>query len=60
MDSYTITLTREEMETLINATHVAQLKYQRPEMTEAARKAAPKYGELCSKLYYTMIEQDNE
>lgn len=60
MDSYTITLTSEEMEMLINATSVMHIRYSLPEMTEATRKAAPKYGELCAKLYYKMVEQDNK
>lgn len=59
MDTYTVTLTREEMELLINATHVTAIKYKRPEMTEATRKAAKNYNELCSKLYYMMIQQDD-
>lgn len=58
MDTYTITLTRDEMELLINATHVTSIKYKRPEMTEAAQKGAQGYADLCTKLYYMMVEQD--
>lgn len=56
MDTYTITLTEAEMNLLINATHVTSLKYKRPEMTEAAQKGAQEYADLCTKLYYMMIE----
>ena len=55
--TYTITLTQEEMDMLINATNLAHLRYQRPEMNEAARKGAKRYGDLCAKLYYEQIKQ---
>ena len=60
MDTYTITITRSEMELLINATNVTHLKYKRPEMTEAARIGAQEYADLCAKLYYKMLEQDEK
>lgn len=59
MDTYTVTLTRAEMDLLINATHVTSLKYKRPEMTEAAQKSAQDYADICAKLYYMMVEHDN-
>lgn len=59
MDNFTVTLTREEMELLVNATNIMHLRYKRPEMTEAAQKGAQEYADLCTKLYYAMVEQDN-
>ena len=59
MDNYTITLTREEMDMLVNATNIMHLRYKRPEMTEATQKGAQKYADLCTKLYYAMVEKDN-
>lgn len=59
MGTYMLTISRSELEMLINATQCTAIKYARPEMTEAARKAAKDYNELCSKLYYTMLEQDD-
>lgn len=60
MDNFTVTLTREEMELLVNATNIMHLRYKRPEMTEAAHKGAQNYADLCAKLYYKMVEQDRE
>ena len=59
MDTYTVTLTSYEMDLLINATHLASIKYKRPEMTDKAKKGAQDYADLCSKLYYMMIEKEN-
>lgn len=53
----TITLTQEEIEMLINAANITHLKYMEPDKTEATRKHAKDYGNLCSKLYYSMLEQ---
>lgn len=58
--TYTITLTQEEIEMLINATNVVHLKYMEPDKTEATRKHAKDYGNLCSKLYYSMLKQEDE
>ena len=60
MNTYTITLTEEEMGMLINATDVMHIRYKRPEMTEATRKGAQAYADLCAKLYYKMMEQKME
>ena len=57
---YAITLTQEEMDMLINATNIMHLRYQRPEMNEAARKGAKRYGDLCEKLYYEQLRQLDE
>ena len=59
MTTYTITLTREEMELLVNATNIMHLRYKRPEMNEATQKGAQDYADLCAKLYYAMVEQYN-
>lgn len=53
----TITLTQEEIEMLINAANITHLKYMEPDKTEATRKHAKDYGNLCSKLYYSMLDQ---
>ena len=55
--TYTITLTQDEIEMLINATNLTHLKYMEPDKTEATRKRAKDYGNLCSKLYYDAITQ---
>lgn len=60
METYTITLTEKEMGMLITATNDLHHKYKRPEMTEAARKGAQDYADLCAKLYYKMMEQEME
>lgn len=60
METYTITLTEKEMGMLINATNDMHHKYKRPEMTEAARKGAQDYADLCAKLYYKMLDHDLE
>lgn len=57
--TYTVTLTERELGMLINATNDAHHKYKRPEMTEAAQKGAQEYADLCAKLYYAMVKQDN-
>lgn len=55
--TYTITLTQHEMDMLINATNIMHIRYKRPEMYESAHKGAQKYADLCSKLYYKMMDQ---
>lgn len=61
MNTYTVTLSEYEMNLLINATHVTSIKYKRPEMTEAAKKGAQEYADLCTKLYYMLLkEKENE
>lgn len=60
MDAYTVTLTREEMEMLVNAANIMHIRYSRPGMTEAAKKGAQEYADLCLKLYYKMMDQDME
>ncbi len=60
METYTLTLTSVEMDLLINATNVMHIRYNRPEMTEAAKKGAQEYADLCAKLYYNMMDQDME
>lgn len=55
--TYTITLTQEEIEMLINAANITHLKYMEPDKTEATKKHAKDYGNLCSRLYYIMLEQ---
>jgi hypothetical protein len=57
MENFTISLTRYEMDLLINATFLTSLKYKRPEMTEAAREGAKDYAILCDKLYKAQLEQ---
>ena len=59
MDTYTVTLTRNEMDMLVEATNIMHIRYSRPGMTEAAKKGAQEYADLCSQLYQTMIEQDD-
>lgn len=58
--TYNITLSLEEIEMLINATNVMHIRYMQPKMTEPTRKHAKDYGDLCSKLYYTMLDQEDE
>ena len=58
METYTLTLTSVEMDLLINATNVMHIRYNRPEMSEATRKGAQAYADLCTKLYYKMMDQD--
>ena len=57
---YTITLTEKEMGMLIEAANIMHIRYNRPEMTEAARKGAQDYADLCAKLYYKMLDNDME
>lgn len=58
-DTFTVTLTRAELEMLVSATNIMHIRYNRPEVTEAARKTAQEYADLCHKLYMTMIQQDD-
>lgn len=60
MDTYTVTLTRDEMDMLVNATNIMHIRYKRPGMTEKAQKGAQAYADLCAKLYYEMVEHDNK
>lgn len=60
MDTYTVTLTRYEMDLLINATNVTSIKYRRPEMTDKAKKGAQDYADLCAKLYHMMMEKESD
>lgn len=57
---YTVTLNEIEMGMLIEAANIMHIRYKRPEMTEAARKGAQAYGDLCAKLYYEMLYRDEE
>lgn len=57
-EMYTITLTEKELGMLIEAANIMHIRYMRPGMTEAAKKSAPEYADLCNKLYRTIIEQD--
>lgn len=54
---YAIKVSQDEIDMLINATNIMHLRKMQPEMTEATRKHAKDYGDLCSKLYYTMMQQ---
>ena len=54
---YTVTLTEIEIGMLVEATNIMHIRYKRPGVTEAAQKGAQAYADLCSKLYYCMIEQ---
>ena len=60
MDTYTITLTEKEIGMLIEAANIMHIRYKRPGMTKAAQKSAQAYADLCSKLYYTMMDQNME
>lgn len=54
---YTITLTEKEFGMLINATDLISKKYRQPCMTERTQEFSKEYGNLCTKLYNTMIHQ---
>lgn len=58
--TYTITLTEKEIGMLIEAANIMHIRYSRPGMTEGAKKGAQEYADLCSKLYYKMMDQDME
>ena len=58
--TYSLTLTEKEIGMLIEAANIMHIRYKRPEMTEAARKGAQEYADMCAKLYYTMMDQDME
>lgn len=60
MDTYTVTLSRVEIGMLIDAANIMHIRYKRPGMTEKAQKGAQEYADLCTKLYYTMMDQDME
>lgn len=58
--TYTVSLTEKEIGMLIEATNIMHIRHSRPGMTEGAKKGAQEYADLCSKLYYKMINQDLE
>lgn len=60
METYTITITEKEMGMLIEVANIMHIRYNRPEMTEVARKGAQAYADLCAKLYYKMMDQEME
>ena len=60
METYTITLTRDEMELLIGAADFALFILTQPERAELSRTDYREYIDIVAKLYQNIMDQEME